>query len=96
MSRRTRDDEKRLEMVELPRFAAMSAASRIRDEVLPEVQRILQAVEAQRRECGDTPFLRVIANAAEIARRDLAKVIEDILLWAERDAQRYGYPYGRK
>lgn len=96
MSRRRKSDEVRLLYVELPRFPAMGAASRIADSVQPELARAAAAIEAQRREYGDTPFLRIAATAVELARRELSYVRDDIRRWADADAARHEYPYGRE
>ena len=88
MTRRSRRDEHMLAFVELPRFAAMSAASNIQDAVVPALELAMDALEAGQwnRAVG---CLRVAQEALDIVERDIRR-------WADRDARRYGYPYARE
>lgn len=93
MSRRSKRDEQRIRMAELPRFPAMGAASRLERGIAPSLRRANAALEAQLREYGDSPFLRVIAGELSFCRRELQIVADDVLRWADADAERYEYEY---
>ena len=88
MTRRSKREEHMLAFVELPRFAAMSAASNIHDVVAPALTMAAQALEA-----GE--WTRAI-GCLRVAQEALAIVERDIRRWADRDARRYGYPYARE
>ena len=88
MTRRSKHEDEALAFVELPRFAAMSAASNIEGTVRPAQEMAMQALEAGEwnRAVG---YLRVAQEALAIVERDIRRR-------ADRDARRYGYPYARE